>query len=72
MYDWAKKLPSKQEFLTSVILYEYLQIGYQIDKYNFDLFEEYLKFPLTYNNLTNDPYYKKITARKNTQDFWYS
>ena len=46
MHNWAKNLNHKFNSLTDQILYEILQIGIEINNFDFDLFVEYLRNPI--------------------------
>lgn len=45
IYEWTKKLPHKFTSLSDQILYEMLNLGLEINNYNFDHFIQYLKDP---------------------------
>ena len=71
IYEWTKNLPQKFDFFSVQFLFEILQVGLEINEYNFDLFLEYLRNPKKPYSAVNDTHRTKITKRKDRSDYEY-
>ena len=73
MYEWTKNLSQKFDSLTDQLLYEILQLGIEINHFDFDLFVEYLKNPKKIYSNANPKQLNNLQKRNQQyENYWHN